>query len=321
LRQAPRAKLQVARTWIAVVLGLFAIWLATACPAEAVEPLADVSEAAAEELLSAADSVFVTDESGFYDAGEYGWYLFPRVFYRSYLAGAKESRMRLVWTHERDEGWLWDVSLGGRAGILRYGTPDGCFPAQGWQLDVEGAAFPRLDPDENMDLVSSDFRFGLPLTYAVGPWQYKFGYYHLSSHLGDEYLLNNGLTSRYNYSRDVLIWGASWFASSDVRLYAEAGWAFYSDVAEPWEFQVGVDYSPVMPTWFRGAPFAAVNGHLREEIDFGGNLVVQTGWQWRDGPESGLFRIGVEYFHGQSEQFEFFNRFEEKIGLGVWYDF
>jgi len=39
--------------------------------------------------------------------------------------------------------------------------------------------------------MATDFRFGVPLTYGEGPWRTKFGFYHLSSHVGDEYLLKN----------------------------------------------------------------------------------------------------------------------------------
>ena len=34
-----------------------------------------------------------------------------------------------------------------------------------------------------------------------------------------------------------------------------------------------------------------------------------------------LFRAGVQYFSGKSDQYQFFKQYEEKIGLGLWYDF
>ena len=68
------------------------------------------------------------------------------------------------------------------------------------------------------------------------------------------------------------------------------------------------------------APFFAINGHLRQENDFGCNLDIQTGWQWR-GRGGHLFRLGMQYFNGMSDQYQFFNQFEEQIGVGVWYDY
>ena len=64
--------------------------------------------------------------------------------------------MASQWVYIRDLGWLWDATLGGRVGLLRYGTDNDFWP-QGWQLDVEGAAFPRLDLDHARDLQTLTF--------------------------------------------------------------------------------------------------------------------------------------------------------------------
>ncbi|MEX2186003.1 MAG: DUF1207 domain-containing protein [Pirellulales bacterium] len=256
------------------------------------------------------------------DAGNEPWTVqfFPNgLIYRSYLAGVKEPRFGVQVFHEKDDGWLWDVTLGGRIGLLRYGTTRADRP-EGFQIDMEGAAFPRLDPESQMDLNAADFRFGIPFTYGCDWWQVKFAYYHLSSHLGDEYLLRNGLTTRFNFARDALVLGGSYFVLPSVRLYAEADWAFYQDVSQPWAFQFGVEFSPQGPTGKRGTPFVAINGHLRQELDFSGNVVVQAGWQWRS-TAGHMFRIGGHYYNGLNSQFALFNDFEEQIGFGVWYDY
>ncbi len=253
---------------------------------------------------------------------DWSWQVLPSgLIYRSYLAGVREPRFASVWNHERDWGWMWDVALGGRAGVLRYGDHDPLFP-QGFQVDIEGAGFPRLDVEHDLDVLATDFRFGVPFTFGWGRYQTKLAYYHLSSHLGDEFMLRFPAFPRINYSRNALVWGHSYYLTEDLRLYGEAAWSFDTDGgAEPWEFQFGIDYSPA--DWigaFRGAPFIALNAHLREEVDFGGNFVVQTGWQWR-GQTGHLFRLGMQYSTGKSEQYEFYPQHEDKLGLGVWYDF
>jgi hypothetical protein len=255
------------------------------------------------------------------DTSDWTWQVLPsEVLYHSYLAGDREPRFASQIFHERDQGWLWDVSLGGRAGILRYGSEDHLHP-EGYQVDIEGAAFPRLTFGEHRDVLSVDFRFGVPFTYRQGPWETKFGYYHLSSHLGDEYLELHPGAQRLEYVRDVLILGVALRPSDNWRLYAETGWAFYlCGGARPWELQFGVEYSTMLPTGFQGSPFLAVNTRLRQELNFGGNLVVQTGWQWR-GETGRLFRLGLHYLNGASDQFQFHRENEEQIGFGMWYDF
>ncbi len=88
-------------------------------------------------------------------------------------------------------GTVWDSTLGARVGILRYGTPNAYRP-EGFQVDLTGSAQPRLNPyGASAPLLSCDYTIGIPVTYARGKWQYKTGYNHLSSHFGDEFLINN----------------------------------------------------------------------------------------------------------------------------------
>ena len=205
------------------------------------------------------------------------------VIWHSYWAGAKEPRTSAtVFEEFGDDVSLLDVTLGGRAAILRNAARDQQGLWYGWEVQLEGAAILRLNLDQDWDFDSADFRFGVPLIFARHQLHYKVAYYHLSSHVGDEFLRRNPGFMRINFSRDVLVFGASYFPSPALRTYAEAGWAFYDDEgSDPWEFQFGVDLATPGPTGTRGVPFAAVNGHLREEVNFGGNLVVQAGWLWR----------------------------------------
>lgn len=249
------------------------------------------------------------------------WQFLPGgLLYRSYLAGAHEPRLGTQFVYDTKRGWLWDSTLGGRVGLLRFGTPDDGWP-EGFQIDVEGAAFPRLDFENKRDLVSADFRAGVPFTYRRGPWEAKIGYYHLSSHLGDEYLEDHPGAVRDNYVRETFVTGLAFRPVPSVRLYGEAGYAFSrGGRARPWELQFGAELSPVEPVGYPGAPFLAVNGHLRQENDFGGNFVLETGWQWR-GRTGQLLRCGLHYFNGMSEQAQFIDQFEHQIGLGLWYDY
>ena len=170
---------------------------------------------------------------------------------------------------------------------------------------------------------STDYVFGFPLTYGIGNSQFKFGYAHLSSHLGDELAIRDpdALDDRVNYVRDSLVLGASHYPVPSMRFYGEAGWAFHrGGGAKPWEFQFGHEFSEPGPTGLSGSPFFAINGHIREELNYGGNLVAQIGWFWR-GNSTKVLRTGFHYFNGKSNQFEFFRNFEEQLGMGLWYEF
>ena len=273
----------------------------------------------------------------------WSWQLLPDGFvYPTYLA-AVQNRLGGVWNYDEDYGWMWDITLGGRAPLTRYGNRSTLYP-EGWQLDLEGSVHLRLHMNESMDMEANDFRFGLPISYGTKIWQVRTGYYHVSSHMGDErmlrhypngddaipkasrpYYLGHRHDSNYriNYYREALLFSYAFYPTPNTRLYAEADYAVMrGELTRPWHFQFGMEYSPRYPArggW--GTPFAAVNARLMQEHNYDGNLTVQTGWQWR-GSHNQLFRLGVQYFGGVSDQYEFVGgRREHKIGIGVWYDF
>ncbi len=258
------------------------------------------------------------------DSDFWGWTVLPLgILYRAYLADVTASRMALHISHVADHvdepGSMFDGTLGGRKGLIRYGNRNP-FRPEGFQLDVEAAAHVRLSFEDSMDVQATDYRAGVPLTYGWGNKQIKFGYWHISSHIGDEYLLKHPNFDRLNYAKDSLVLGYSHYVTNEWRLYAETSWAFWSDIAKPWEFQFGTEYAPMCPTGIYGAPFAAFNVQLREELDFSGFFAAQTGWAWR-GQAGGLLRLGLHYYNGKANQRSLYNQFERQIGVAMWYDY
>lgn len=243
------------------------------------------------------------------------------LLYGSYLAGPRESRIGTAILSNSHGDDVWDTTLGGRVGLLRWGTTDPHKP-EGWQLDVEGAAFPRLNAEHNADVDATDFRVGVPLTWRQDRWQFKAAFYHLSSHVGDEFLVRNPSFQRINYSRNAFVLGTGYFPTPDLRLYGEVEYGFFNDGgSEPWAMQFGFDFAPSQPTGLRGAPFLAANAWLREEVDFGGTFTLMTGWAWRSDRNNHLCRLGLQYADGHASQLEFHDQSEQLVGLGLWYDF
>ncbi|MGV3483859.1 MAG: DUF1207 domain-containing protein [Planctomycetaceae bacterium] len=252
----------------------------------------------------------------------YDWYLLPDgLLYRSYLAGPHEPRVSTLLFGDGDGGFFWDATLGARAGLLRYGTPEARDP-RGWQWDVEGAVITRLNMQESQDVEAADYRVGTLLTRAEGRWAAKLGYFHISSHIGDEFLGRNPGYVRDNYVTESAILGVSFDQTDAVRLYGETVYAFHvAGKAEHWQFQTGAEYSPPATYTRRGAPFAAINLQMLEAVDFSPAMNVQTGWQWKS-PQSGRsLRAGFTYFNGHSTQFQFLQTSEQQIGGGVWFDY
>lgn len=259
-------------------------------------------------------------------SSEWDFQLFPAgLMYHSYLAGPKEPRFNAVWLRDRNGKLNWETQLGGRWGVLRFGDLTAVNP-NGWQLDIEGGAQARVLPNVESDLEAVDFRIGVVVTNRFGLWASKTGYYHLSSHLGDEFLIKNPGFQRLNYVRDALVFGLSrdvlWKGRPDFRLYAETAYAVNHEVGKPWEFQTGVEYSPLLFNGLRGSPFWAVNGSFREDRSWdAAGININAGWQWRSPATNQRFRVGLQYYSGDSLQWSFPGQKESMFGAGLWFDY
>ncbi|WP_437203764.1 DUF1207 domain-containing protein [Planctomicrobium sp. SH664] len=250
------------------------------------------------------------------------WQLLPQgLLYHSYLAGEKEPRFASQWLWGYDNGQRWDMVMGGRLGLIRKGTKG--WDAEGFQVDIEGAALGRIDPNEDSDpFEAADYRCGLVFTWREGRWRWKTGFAHLSSHLGDEFLLNNPGYNRLNYVRDSVLAGVTYDVITNLQVYGEIAYALNANGgAEPVELQFGVQYFPFAATGWRGAPFAAANGHLRQEFGMSGSINVEAGWAWRSEQSGHLLRFGLQHYSGPSLQWSFFDQHENLTGIGLWYDF
>lgn len=254
----------------------------------------------------------------------FGWQVLPKgLMYKSYVAGEKEPRMQFIQLRDtRSKTRVWDAVLGGRVGLLRHGNYDSVNP-QGFQIDVEGAVFARVLPDEpSAMLAGADFRAGLLGTHRNGGTAYKWGYYHISSHIGDEFLIANPTFNRINYVRDSLIAGVTQDLNPATQVYGEIAYALATEGgAKPLEFQFGSQYQPVARSNLRGAPYVAANYHIREDFNFHGGVNTLVGWGWQGAETRHRVRIGAQYYNGPSMQYQFLDLWENLYGGGIWFDY
>ena len=223
--------------------------------------------------------------------------------------------------------WTLDVSIGGTVGILRR-EPIGRDFA--WQFDIFAVVHSRLSPD---DLVATDYRYGLPISWRWGVWHGKFAYEHTSAHIGDEFIrANNPVIS--GYTRDEVTVGVGRYFLDMVRLYGQIGYGFNRSLpqplppappvedGEPWRFDAGVEWATLRPTGWGGAPFFAFHLQARGDQDYEANVTAQLGWMWRN-PHQRLanLRVFLEYYSGYSPYGQFYLDRERFYGVGLAGDF
>jgi len=211
----------------------------------------------------------------------------------------------------------FDLKLGGRLGLLHL--PRGKDDRLGWLLSLDAGFHGQFDVKSSQDNIGWDGIYALMLSYR--PDQriaFKVGAYHISSHIGDEYIERTGRT-RINYTREELQAGMNLSLSDNLQWYVEAGRAYdqrNKQVQKPWRVQSGVQYRPGKPyqsQWYAGLDVGAT-----QERDWQSDVSLQIGW--RVPTDNRIWRVGLEAYEGKAQLGEFFQEDERYLGLGLWLD-
>lgn len=150
----------------------------------------------------------------------------------------------------------------------------------------------NLDPHPNLaggtELVNTDFFCGIPITYAINQWAFRFRLYHISSHLGDEYMVNHPNVVRLNPSIEAIDLWASYQATSGIRVYGGPGVILHSDKSFPEKPPLYIQYGTEVR--FLGTKF------LRQKL-FGTCFYAMhfSNYQWQSWVFDGAYRLGYEF--------------------------
>lgn len=163
-----------------------------------------------------------------YTYGE--WLPEDKPLFRPFIADPREVTFSVGWRF-RDRAVTKnaiDVSYPGLFPIFRW---HGVWPGNAtMQFGVEGALWAVFDPDTfSAPLVNADYYVSFPLTYCYRNWSFRLRGYHISSHIGDEFLLNHPDFDRRNPSAEYLDFYVSYNFNTDLRMYGGIGWIVQQD--------------------------------------------------------------------------------------------
>lgn len=170
---------------------------------------------------------------------------------------------------------------------------------------------------ETCELVNADYYVGIPLTYAFDRWSFRQRIYHISSHLGDEFLVNHPsyLHHRKNPSFEALDYFASYQFSPHLRMYAGVGWVFHSDRSfpiKPFYVEYGTEVRIFGKKLYYhrlyGTPFFAVDVQNWQQQHWNLNVTYKLGYELSKLQGIGRkMRLYVDYHQGYSFEGQFFN--------------
>lgn len=188
------------------------------------------------------------------------------------------------------------------------------------QIGIQGAVFALFNLDStSKDLINADYWIGLPISYREGAWTYLLKIYHQSSHLGDEFILNNPDVTRINLSYEdiTLLVSYEW---EKLRIYGGGGYLIHREPElEREHWQAGAEF--IHPEALGGLDWiAAVDIQAAEELDWEHSRSYKTGFEFRNSGQRRL-RLLLEYFDGHSPNGQFFREHLRYTGLGFYFGF
>ena len=173
---------------------------------------------------------------GTYEIPECGGIWLPEdpVLFRPFMADPRQIVFSAGWRFNDDvlAKNVIDVSFGDSIAIYRWCD---VWPWNGeLQIDIEGALWACFDPlAYSSPLMNADYYGGVPITYATDNWEVRLRLFHISSHLGDEFLLNHPGFDRRNPSAEYLDFFISHDFTDEIRLYAGLGYILAQDKEFP----------------------------------------------------------------------------------------
>ncbi len=219
------------------------------------------------------------------------------------------------------------VSLGDIFPIFRWFD---VFPMRGdLQISIAGCVWANFDikpivhpRGEWAELVTTDYIISVPITYAFDKWAFRLRAYHISSHLGDEFIINHSDVLRVNPSFEAVDFFTSYQATSGLRLYVGPGIVVNSDDSFPMKFfyfEYGLEWRIVNLRHhyhkLYGSPFIAIDMQHWQVNSYKTSATIQLGYEWSKLQGAGRkVRVFGEYHNGYSEG-QFFNKMTDYFAM------
>ncbi|MGD8605887.1 MAG: DUF1207 domain-containing protein [Myxococcales bacterium] len=190
-----------------------------------------------------------------------------------------------------------------------------------WEVGIQGGIFAIFDfGAPSSDLVNADYLGGVTFSYAFDSLVLMTRIIHQSSHLGDEYLLNNEV-DRINLSFEKLEVLVSYDVRPWARVYGGPGVLLRRDPSylERWSFQAGGEVRPFTASTKRPLQvLIAANLNLWQETEWIPDVSVVAGATLDPNGDSS-YRVDflLRYYVGRSPNGQFFTERIQTLGPAV----
>ncbi len=228
-----------------------------------------------------------------------------------------------VRSHDKIGGtFSTDFIIGAQFPVYRWAN----FKGGDLQLELEAAAFAVFNLHERtFPMINADYYAGVPLTFAKGPIAYRLRLYHISSHVGDEFLCEHRHFHRKNKSFEALDLSGDYSFNSHLRVYGTLGSILLSDSEmhmKPLYVEYGFEARGPRTDFKQlfGQPFLAVHMQNWQDVNFAIDTTYALGYEW--GKIHGIgrkVRLFLEYHQGFSTEGQFSRHRTKFVGIRMTY--
>ena len=256
--------------------------------------------------------------------------------FRPLLADPQQPQLFALWQStqllvEQFSANIGTVGVGENFGF--YTRRQGC---NGWQISLLTGVFAQFNLDTpNAALVNVDFNVGIPLTWRQGNWSARLRFYHVSSHLGDEFIAANPGFQSISLQYEAVDMIASYDFRNWMRLYGggevmvkrhpstidrnTAHWGLEARTPRPLgrSHLFGLLSKPILFTPLLTSDFKSV-----EEQGWYINTNVLMGFDLFRAGSFRRVRMLFNYYHGYNPYGQFFySQKTESFGAGIYFIF
>lgn len=224
------------------------------------------------------------------------------------------------YTRDKYSTHVFAPNFGASFGLLKFTEEDN---SESWELGVQAGLFAIMDiGSKPTALINADYYVGLPLTYSSGSYSQMIKFYHLSSHLGDEFMLTKEgkKIKRINLSYEGIDALFSYYFGK-LRVYGGGGYLVHKEPAfvKRGKVQCGLEYLSET-TFLNGMlrPVSAIDFKFLESTKWSGQISIKTGIQFENHSSfSKKVQLMLEYYQGNSIHGQFFRNKVEYFGIGL----
>lgn len=229
-----------------------------------------------------------------------------------------EPRTRLAPVHvsrgERSR-WVGLVDLGDRFPFWLVRPRGAASPALA--ASVAGGAFSRFDLESSQnDFIEVHYRVGFRLLARLGGLDARLELFHVSSHLGDEFLRRTG-REPVSTSREGLELLLAGRPADGLRIYGGPGLLLRSSRGfQPASLRGGLEWDPAV-RWGAFRPYVGIAAFAWEELSWQPTAAAEAGLRFGEG----RYRLALTAGAGRSRAEQFLREDETLVGITLSADF